>query len=260
MARSKKTKNLLKARKRKIFARRLWTALRIFLILVFFAAALWGINYFYNSGYFDIKSVDVQGNTRYSQDYIDGLLSGLSGKNIFEADKKEIEDTLSGKLIWIKTVELRKVFPDRIEIIISERKPSLILAYRNSYYLIDGEGMVLEKMGKDLLKEFGDLLEIKGAIEHSLEPGDVVAKKNVLSCADIYTGFDESLKAIIEYAGIRDNIRGDIYFTTVEGLEIVFGDSSQTVKKIEVLKLLLKEDTDYNIIDLKSPDNPVVKY
>jgi cell division protein FtsQ len=260
MARPKKTKNLLQARKRKIFARRSWAVLRIFLILIFFAAALWGINYFYNSGYFDIESVDVQGNTHYSEEFIDGLLSGLIGNNIFEADKKETEDTLIEKLIWVRTVELKKVFPDRIEIILAERKPSLILVHRNNYYLIDGEGMVLEKLGKDLRKEYGDLLEVKGAIEHNLEPGDVVAKKNVLSCADIYMGFDESLKTIIEYAGIRDNISGDIYFTTDGGLEIVFGDSSQTVKKIEVLKLLLKEDTDYNIIDLKSPDNPVVKY
>ena len=74
MARQKKTKNLLKARKRKIFARRSWTVLRIFLILVFFAAALWGINYFYNSGYFNIESVDVQGNTHYDEDHMDSLL------------------------------------------------------------------------------------------------------------------------------------------------------------------------------------------
>ena len=197
MARQKKTKNLLIARKRKIFARRSWTVLRIFLILAFFAGALWGINYFYNSGYFNIESVDIRGNTHYDREYIDTILSGLEGRNIFEADKKETEDALIEKLIWVRSVELKKVFPDRIEITLVERKPYLILLHRNNRYLIDGEGMVLEKLGKDIREEYCDLLEVKGAIDHSLEPGDVVAKKNVLSCAEIYTGFDDSLKIFI---------------------------------------------------------------
>lgn len=232
--------------------------LRIILILVFFAAALWGLNYFYNSGYFKIRSVGLKGNAHYQDEEIIKLLPDIKGENIFEADKKEAEDLLLKNLVWLSSVEFKKIFPDSIEIEMEERKPALILAHRSRHYLLDGEGMVLEDMGQ-VPEEYEDLVEVRGAIDHSLRPGDVVAKKNVLSCADIYMGFDDDLRSIISSAGIKDNASGDIYFITSQGLEIIFGDSSQVIKKIEVLKLLLKEDTVYTIIDLKSPDNPVFK-
>lgn len=234
--------------------------LRVLLILVVFAGALWSINYFYSSGYFNIEEINIDGNIHYDNEYIEDLLKDLKGKNIFEADKKKTEDMLADSLVWIKTVELKKIFPDRINISILERKPSIIISYRNGYYLLDEEGMVLENLGSIIPDNYGSLLEVTGAINHGLEPGETVAKKNVLSCADIYRGFDDGLQGIIREAGIKDNIHGDIFFKTHEGMEIVFGDSSQVIKKIEVLKLLLKEDADYNIIDLRSPDNPVLKY
>ena len=256
----KKTENLVRARKRKVFFRRLWTAFRVVLILVLFTAVLWGLNYFYNSNYFKIKEIEVEGNTHYDDEYINELLSGLIGENIFEADKKNTEDALMEDLVWIRSAEFKKIFPDRIIIIIQERKPFLLIRYRNKHYLLDREGMVLEDVGDNIPDEYKGLLQVSGAIDHSIEPGNVLAKKNILSCAEIYMGFDDDLKTIIKDAGIKDNISGDIFFNTFSGLEIIFGDSSQVIKKIEVLKLLLKEGADYTIIDLKSPDNPVVKY
>jgi len=46
---------------------------------------------------------------------------------------------------------------------------------------------------------------------------------------------------------------------TYNNEKIIFGDSDEIIKKIEVLKLLLKQETKYNIIDLRNPENPVVK-
>jgi cell division septal protein FtsQ len=260
VAGTKKTKNLIAARRSKIFARRMWTALKVILVLASFAAALWGLNYFYNSSYFRIKTIDINGNTHYEDESIMELLPGIEGKNIFEADKKETEDVILEKLVWVRSAEFKKIFPDTIEINLAERKPLLILLRGDIRYLLDGEGIVLEDLGRKTPQEYRDLLEVRDTQGYSLEPGDVAAKKNVLSCAEIYAGFDDDLKAIIKSAGIRNNVSGDIYFTTSQGLEIIFGDSTQAIKKIEVLKLLLKEERIYNIIDLKSPDKPVFKY
>lgn len=259
MVKSKKVDNLLKIRKRKVFARRLWVVMRIFLIVIFFAGAVWGIDYFYNSNYFKISEINIEGTIHYADEYIGGLLEGLKGSNIFEVDKKKIEDSITDNTIWIKSVELKKIFPDSINIFFEERKPFLIINYKNKYYLLDREAVVLEEIGVDQLDGYKDLLIVAGAIEYDLDPGDVIAKKNILSCADIYRGFDDGLKNIIKEAGIEDNIYGDIFFRTYDGLKIVFGDSNEIIKKVEVLKLLLKEETNYIIINLKSPDNPVVK-
>ena len=259
MVKSKKVDNLLKLRKRKVFVRKLWVAMRIFLIVVFFAGAVWGINYFYNSNYFKISEINIEGTIHYDDGYIGDLLEGLKGSNIFEIDKKKIEDSIIENMIWIKSVELKKIFPNSINIFLEERKPFLIINYKNKYYLLDREAVVLEEIGMGQLKRYKDLLIVAGAIEYDLDPGDIIAKKNILSCADIYMGFDDGLKNIIKEASIEDNIYGDIYFRTHDGLKIIFGNSNEIMKKVEVLKLLLKEKTNYTIINLKSPDNPVVR-
>jgi len=233
---------------------------KILSIAVFFAGAVVGINYFYNSNYFKVREINTEGNTHYDDEYIEDFLGNLKGSNIFEVDKKKIEDSIAENMIWAKSAELKKIFPNRINIFIEERKPLLMLSYKNNYYLLDNEGMVLEKAGKNLLDGYGDLLIVAGAIEYNLVPGEIIAKKNILSCADIYKGFDDEIISIIKEAGIEDNINGDIFFRTQDGVKIIFGDSSEIIRKVEVFKLLLKEDTNYIIINLRSPDNPVVKY
>lgn len=259
MIKSKKVDNLLKVRKRKVFTRRLWATMRIFLIVIFFAGAVWGINFFYNSNYFKITDINIEGSEHYDVRHIGNFLEDLKGSNIFEIDKKKIEDSIIDNMVWIKSVELKKIFPDSINIFLEERKPFLIINYKNKYYLLDKEAVILEEISTSQFDDYEDLLIVAGAVEYNLDPGDVIAKKNILSCADIYRGFDDGLKNIIKEAGIEDNIYGDIFFMTHDGLKIVFGNSDKTTKKIEILKLLLKEETNYIIINLKSPDNPVVK-
>ena len=80
-----------------------------------------------------------------------------------------------------------------------------------------------------------------------------------MSCIDIYKAFDSEMKSIIKEARLEDNISGDIVFETNSGDEIIFGDSSDTVKKIEILKQILEDEMDYTVIDLRSWESPVIR-
>lgn len=181
------------------------------------------------------------------------------GDNIFEVNKKKIEDTIAGELNWIKKAELSKIFPDKVIIKLTERIPYLRIVYRSEYFLVDDEGVVLEKIGADDSDNYQGLLLVRNAVNYSITPGEKIAKKNVLSCVEIYKVFDSELKSIITEARLGDNILGDIIFCTRDKKEIIFGDSSDIVKKIEILKQLLKEEANYTIIDIKSPESPVIK-
>ncbi len=233
------------------------------LIAVFFAAAVWGLNYFYNSGYFKVKSVDIQDNMHYEDKEIITLAQDLVGNNIFEVNKKKIEDTITEELNWIKEVELSKIFPDKVIIKLIERKPSLKIVYKSEYFLVDDEGVVLDKISEENLDSYKDLILVKNAVNYNVTIGEKIAKRNVLSCVEIYKVFDSELKSIIKEARLENNISGDIVFHTNDGKEIIFGDSSYIAEKVEILKQLLKEEADYTIIDsidLRSPESPVIKY
>jgi cell division protein FtsQ len=255
----KKVENLIKIRDRKILVRRFWLVMRVLLAVCFLAAAVWGLNYFYNSSYFKIKSLGIEGNTHYDEDILGKFTEDIPGTNIFEVNKKDIEDSFRSDLVWVKSVELRKIFPDSIVITIQERNPALIASYKNDYYLLDDEGLILENIGLDDLKSYGDLILVRDAFDYKLDPGEAIAAKNILSSGSIYDIMDEEVRALIKEAGIEENIAGDIFFVTYNNEKIIFGDSNEIIKKIEVLKLLLKQETKYNIIDLRNPENPVVK-
>jgi cell division septal protein FtsQ len=170
-----------------------------------------------------------------------------------------VEEVVASKLNWVKEAELAKIFPDRVIIRLIERVPSLKIIYKGEYFLIDNEGVVLEKIAKEELGSHKDLILVRNAVSYNVNVGEKIAKKNVLSCIDIYKAFDSQIKSIIMEARLEDDVSGDIVFETKDGKEIIFGDSSDIVKKVEILKQLLKEETNYTIMDLRSPDSPVIK-
>jgi len=235
------------------------------LITIFFAGMVWGLNSFYNSKYFKVKSIEIQGSTHYKDEKIISLIPEVIGANIFEINKKEKEKTIArGELYWVKEAELIKTFPDKVKIRLVERKPYLIIVYKDKYFLVDSEGVVLDRVEKEDLNEYKDLIRVRNVVKYNVNIGDKIAKKNALSCVDIYKAFDSQIKSMIKEARLEDNISGDIVFKTYNGVEIIFGDSSEIVKKVEILKQknflneLLKEETN-SIIDLRSPDSPVIK-
>jgi len=227
------------------------------LVCLFFAAAVLGLNYFYKSEYFKVKNIDIQGNEHYKDEEVKVLISEVIGANIFEINKKRVEETIVRELDWVKDAELRKIFPDKVIIKLDERKPYLKIAYEDKYFLIDSEGVVLDKIEKEDLDEYKDLILVRNVVNYSVDIGEKIAKKNALSCADIYRVFSSQIKSMIKEARLEDNISGDIVFETYDGVEIKFGSSSEIVKKVENLKQLLKEETNYTIIDLRSPECPV---
>lgn len=234
-------------------------ALRLFLIMLFFAASVWGLNYFYNSDYFRVKELEIQGLSHYSREDVELKTGSITGCNIFEVDKKKIEDMLAAEMIWIRQANLRKVFPDKIVLELSERKPYLRAGYRGDIFLLDPEGVVLEKISSEDRELYTDLLLVRDALEYSMEPGEKIAKKNLLSCAGIYLAMDQDIRSDIKEAGIEDDAEGSIFFMTAGRKKIIFGNSNDIVKKLQILKELLKEKTTYNIIDIRSTENPVVK-
>ncbi len=254
--------NKIVERNKKLAARRFLAVLKLFAFIFFFASFFWGLNYFYNSSYFKIKELNVEGNVFYEEEIIRDQISEVLGSNIFEIDKKKIEDRLIIRLSRLKEAEMQKVFPDEITIIVEERLPLFKVYFTGNYYLIDKEGVIIDRID-DASNTYDDILTIRNVVSHFPEIGTKLAKKNVISCANIYYSLDSSTKQIIEYGSIMDNISGDIYFYTVDRKRIIFGDSEDLLKKSKILMKILeeieKDNTKYNIIDLRITENPIIR-
>lgn len=250
------------SRRRKIILKKWLSVFWIIVIIILFGLALWGLNYFYNSDYFKIKKIEIKGNNFYKSEEIIAAVNDLKGINIFEVDKKKYENIISSNFARLKDAQISKIFPDRLIISIKERTPFLILLFKTQYFLVDNEGVILERFA-EINEEYKDFLIVENAINHIPEIGEKIAKKNILSAGDIYKSFSEELKKNIKSAGITMDASGDIFFKTVDNKIIIYGNSNEITKKNTVLEQIFKdlhnEKIYYSIIDLRISDNPVVK-
>lgn len=118
-----------------------------FFIIVFFLLLIFGFHYgFYlillNTDSFGLKDIKIEGNRFLSNEEVINI-SGLSkGINIINLDLKEIANKIK-RNIFIKEVEVKRIFPDKIEIIIKEKDVVANLNYNGSYFVIDRNGQIL---------------------------------------------------------------------------------------------------------------------
>ena len=95
---------------------------------------------------FNLKDVEIVGTNRYTSDQVVSSSNLKLNENIFVQVLKNGNIDLS-KLPYIKSYKYEYKLPDKIVVSVIERTP-LYIAYNkdvNKYYLIDGEGYILEE-------------------------------------------------------------------------------------------------------------------
>lgn len=250
------------SRKRKSTFRKFIIFLWILFGIAVFTGTILGLNYFYNSEYFKIKNIEIVNSDYYKIEEIETFLENLKGRNIFEVDKKQTELSVEGNYSRIKKAELKKIFPDRLEVIITERFPYLRISYKDKVFLIDNEGVFIEEIALGS-EDYNDLILVKDAVSYLPEIGNKIAKKNVLSIGQIYDSMNDNIRSDIEYAGISGDSFGDIFFNTSNNKIILYGNTSELTKKNLILEQILKEieneSISYSIIDIRITDNPIIR-
>ena len=259
----KKYNKILAGRKRRVIKRRFIVFIKVLILVIIFMGLIWGFNYFYNSSYFKISSIIFKNNNYYTLNILEKETDINLGTNIFEVDKKTVEEKLIKNLIWLKSVNLKKVFPDRIVIEVAERKPFIRIMAGGNFYLIDEEGIVLLKLEDKELENYSDLILVRNALRYSPEIGEKIAKKSILSCGEIYETLDLEVKEEIKEAVIDNNFSADILFLTKKGTSIIFGSGDNIVEKNSILKQVLKQLSEnnnyYSVIDIRNIDNILIK-
>ncbi len=250
------------SRKRKSAFKKFSIFLWVLFGIAVFTGTILGLNYFYNSDYFKIKNIEVINNDYYNKEELEIYLGALKGKNIFEVDKKQNELSIESNYSRIKKAELKKIFPDKLEIIIMERLPYLRISYKEKIFLIDDEGVFLEEINSGS-EGYSDLILVKEAVNYLPEIGNKIARKNVLSIGQIYNTMNEDIRLHIKYAGVSDDSFGDIFFNTGNNMNILYGNTSELTKKNLILEKILKEieneGISYSIIDVRITDSPIIR-
>tara|TARA_Y100000590_G_scaffold307133_1_gene346694 strand:+ start:4386 stop:5081 length:696 start_codon:yes stop_codon:yes gene_type:complete len=88
------------------------------------------------SNFFKIQKIEILNNNIVNKNEILDKISHLYKKNIFYIDKSKITEPLK-EIDFLEKIEVKKVYPDTIVLIVHETRPLAILFRENQKYLID---------------------------------------------------------------------------------------------------------------------------
>ena len=117
-------------------------------LLGFTGIALAIVFYRASSGAFAVKEVIFSGNRHMSEAELKSLVAIKGGDTLLSVSSSRIAERLL-QSPWIRMVSVRKEFPERLRIRVSEATPFAILEGKGHSFLIDDEGRMLEKINSD---------------------------------------------------------------------------------------------------------------
>jgi cell division protein FtsQ len=134
-------------RKRTVSLRHAWAVFKIVAVLALTAYGGWrGVSLLLATPTFHVSRVLVRGNDRLSTGEVLALVDGVEGQNTLTLDL----DRWRARLLaspWVEEASLRRVLPSRVEIDIRERRPIGLGRIRQTLYLIDPAGVVIDEYG-----------------------------------------------------------------------------------------------------------------
>lgn len=118
--------------------------IKFFLKLILLIGVISGIIAFATcSPIFNIQNIEVINNKQLSPETIISLSELSVGQNIFKFWKNDVENKIKSNA-YIESVELKRVFPNKLQINIQEREPKFSVPVLGEYAYINTQGYILE--------------------------------------------------------------------------------------------------------------------
>ena len=119
---------------------------KIFIIIIFFLLSL--ILYLSDSFVYPIEEVEITSTTsNYDTEKINDIVASIQGQDLLSLDLGDIKRSVRSD-DWIRDVEIKKSFPDTLEIIIIPQQPFAI--YNSKIMMMDGSVIGAPSLPLDL--------------------------------------------------------------------------------------------------------------
>ncbi len=176
------------------------------------------------------------------QEEIKACFTPFYRKSIFFLHLPTLHEKIS-KLLWVKSVTIKRRFPQTIYLSIQEKKPIALWFFNKKNYFVDEEGDVLT--ATDLSQGFSHLFCIFGEDAHKEFPNLL---KNMQSYQDI-------LRRATRFTYIRKR-RWDLL---IDNSVLVKLPDENLKIALDKLRIML-ENYDFKVIDLRIPKYTFVIY
>ncbi len=212
----KKGKEKNSAAARINFRQVLPVAAAILVVVLVTAAGATVYSWLGHSRLFSVRDIDMNRCAYVTRDEVSGILSGAAQGNIWLLSSRDIGRRLLTHP-WVRSVSVRKVFPDRLVVRIEERKPAAMVNLDALYY-VDEEGTIFKRLTAYDPKNFPI---VTGFSRGELTARDAVTLQNLRKTLELLRCTDSGV--------LRQNI-SEVHFDAQEGYTLVTRDSGLQLK------------------------------
>ena len=133
-----------------------------------FLAGLW----LFTSPTFGLATIQVEGNRYVETVWVEHALAPLVGENLLRLSLPTVESAVAANP-WVARVSLDKRLPDRLRLVVEERRPAALLRTASGLVYLDDQGRSIAPF--DPLRGPGDLLLVSVATLPGAELGGAFA-------------------------------------------------------------------------------------
>ena len=169
-----------------------------------------------HSRLFSVRDIDMNRCAYVTRDEVYGILSGVPQGNIFSLSSEDIGRRLLSHP-WVRSVSVRKAYPDRLVVRIEERKPMAMINLDALYY-VDEQGAIFKRLTAYDPKNFPI---VTGFSQADLTARDAVTLQNLRRTLE--------LLRCTESGVLRRNV-SEVHFDAQEGYTLVTRDSGLQLK------------------------------
>ena len=208
-------------------------------LIITFGLLCGAIAYALTSPLFNITSITVMENEKYSDDTYVKLSDLKLNDNIFKFQKQRIANNIKQNA-YVDTVKIRRRLPNTVEITISERKVKFLIEMKDEekYAYIDEAGNILE-----ISEEKLEYLVLRGIKQEAVNVGKKLDETYLDRIKDIYkiqNIMDNNEIEKFDSIDIGNKYDYVLYFEK-EAKDVYLGDVSNLETKVLYMKYILEE-------------------
>lgn len=249
------------------------TAFKVFAVAFFLVCAL-AVAYagLYFSGAFAIQSVKVNGADHLTNEEMSVLAAVPQGTTLLNVDTAAIANSVN-RDAWVSDVSVRRIFPDTLEINVTERQIAAIVdvaadnAKITQQWAIAADGMwLMEIPARDselgaaispqIYEDADKVLHITD-VPFGLTPevGTYCADGNVSNALEILNGLSTDLAEQVKTVSATD--AASTLLTLKNGIEIAFGTADDIRDKERIcLEIMAENEGSVAYINVRVPSRP----
>ncbi|MGE5247553.1 MAG: cell division protein FtsQ/DivIB [Verrucomicrobiota bacterium] len=188
-----------------------WGALVLFLVILAGAASVSAYSWLTHSPLFVVRTIEMNPCPNVTKEEVWSIVRGGGSTNLWTVPAREVSRKLSAHP-WIRSVSVRKAFPDRLVVRIEEEQP-VAMVNLDALWYVNADGKPFKRVANYDPK---NLAIVTGFSVRDLRSGDAVTVRNFRRALE--------LLQLAEAGPLRKNL-SEVHFDPQDGFTLVTRDT-----------------------------------